>query len=176
MHGARSPKSHAFHSSDPFLVLCFRSLLFCFNCTLLHTHFQVAPDDQWNCRAQAKSWAPLRAHGHARPRRHHTSQPSWSCGTCGRGPFARARALACVHCMTCAPMAEDELRRLKVPPRSPHRLSTPKFQIYLLQKHASSATPHVFCRRGPPALVADPPFLCHTGPLLEKLVFCLTGP
>ena len=40
-------------------------------------------------------------------------EPSWSCGTCGRGPFARARAFACVHCMTCAPMAEDELRRLK---------------------------------------------------------------
>jgi len=43
----------------------------------------------------------------------HDNEPSWSCGTCGRGPFARARALACVHCMTCAPMAEDELRRLK---------------------------------------------------------------
>ena len=40
-------------------------------------------------------------------------EPSWSCGTCGRGPFARDRALACVQCMTCAPMAEDELRRLK---------------------------------------------------------------
>ena len=43
----------------------------------------------------------------------HDNEPSWSCGTCRRGPFARARALACVHCMTCAPMAEDELRRLK---------------------------------------------------------------
>ena len=31
MHGAGRPKSHAFHHSDPFLVLCFRSLIFCFN-------------------------------------------------------------------------------------------------------------------------------------------------
>ena len=41
------------------------------------------------------------------------NEPSWSCGTCGRGPYAQARALACVHCLSCAPMAEDALRRLK---------------------------------------------------------------
>ena len=31
MHGAGRPKLHAFHHSDPFLVLCFRSLIFCFD-------------------------------------------------------------------------------------------------------------------------------------------------
>ena len=31
MHGAGRSKSHAFHHSDPFLVLCFRSLIFCFD-------------------------------------------------------------------------------------------------------------------------------------------------
>ena len=40
-------------------------------------------------------------------------EPSWSCATCSRGPYAQARALACVHCLTCAPMAADALRRLK---------------------------------------------------------------
>ena len=41
------------------------------------------------------------------------NEPSWSCGTCRRGPYSQARALACVHCLSCAPMAEDALRRLK---------------------------------------------------------------
>ena len=40
-------------------------------------------------------------------------EPSWSCATCKRGPYAQARALACVHCLTCAPMAADALHRLK---------------------------------------------------------------
>ena len=40
-------------------------------------------------------------------------EPSWSCATCSRGPYAQARALACVHCLTCAPMAADALHRLK---------------------------------------------------------------
>jgi hypothetical protein len=29
-------------------------------------------------------------------------EPSWSCATCSRGPYSQARALACVHCLTCA--------------------------------------------------------------------------
>ena len=60
------------------------------------------------------------------------NEPSWSCGTCGRGPYAHARALACVHCLSCAPMAEDALRRLKEKrrhdgcaiPRSPSHRAT----------------------------------------------------
>ena len=60
------------------------------------------------------------------------NEPSWSCGTCGRGPYAQARALACVHCLSCAPMAEDALRRLKEKrrhdgcaiPRSPSHRAT----------------------------------------------------
>ena len=40
-------------------------------------------------------------------------EPSWSCATCKHGPYAQARALACVHCLTCAPMAADALLRLK---------------------------------------------------------------
>ena len=40
-------------------------------------------------------------------------EPSWSCATCSRGPYSQSRALACVHCLTCAPMAADALHRLK---------------------------------------------------------------
>jgi len=40
-------------------------------------------------------------------------EPSWSCATCSRGPYSQSRALACVHCLTCAPMAADALHLLK---------------------------------------------------------------
>ena len=75
MHGARRPKSHAFHSSDPFLVLCFRSLLVCFNCTHLHTHFRSLQTINGTEHRRRAGRGRLRAHGHARPRRHHTSLP-----------------------------------------------------------------------------------------------------
>ena len=108
MHGARLPKLHAFHSPHLFfgtyLMILFRVFGFRRPCTKILSRHSM---DTLNC---APDGASVRSRS---PSRSLEVEPSWSCATCKRGPYAQARALACVHCLTCAPMAADALLRLK---------------------------------------------------------------